>query len=302
MGLELFVVAFACGALAKLTDVQTDRKLFFFPRAQYVTGALYGIAGGLLLALNAQFTNLFFGVLAGVVLTGKIDRFAHRIAIAAVLLVLAFLGLPQGISFPLVLLFTLAAGFDERLNDWSETRENNGKRVPRILAFIGENRLSLELVSLLLGIATGQWLYLLATLSFDVGYLGLSKLFKETPGATGSLGNHLAIDLFDCPPSRLSDEKSVEQFLTHFSKQMGMKMLTRPVVKRVKLAHDEGLSGFVVIAESHISVHTFPRIHSCNVDLFSCKDFDSQKASADVAKWFKARVVKIHSLERGEAF
>ena len=46
---------------------------------------------------------------------------------------------------------------------------------------------------------------------------------------------------------------------------------------------DWGVSGFVIIAESHISVHTFPDRGHVNVDIFSCKEFDAERAREEIA-------------------
>src|SRR6266581_1922447 len=45
----------------------------------------------------------------------------------------------------------------------------------------------------------------------------------------------------------------------------------------IRLVHAV-LCGFVIIAESHISIHTFPDRNSALVDIFSCKQFDIHKA------------------------
>jgi S-adenosylmethionine decarboxylase len=44
---------------------------------------------------------------------------------------------------------------------------------------------------------------------------------------------------------------------------------------------DWGISGFVFIAESHIGIHTFVEQNYVNIDVFSCKDFDTGKAIED---------------------
>ena len=62
---------------------------------------------------------------------------------------------------------------------------------------------------------------------------------------------------------------------------------------------DWGVSGFVLIAESHISVHTFPARNYINVDIFSCKRFDAEKALAEVKEFFSLKDVKSWTLERG---
>ncbi len=59
------------------------------------------------------------------------------------------------------------------------------------------------------------------------------------------------------------------------------------------------MSGFVLIAESHISVHTFPERGYLNVDIFSCKDFDPAAAERDVRESFGAEQLKVWLLERG---
>lgn len=301
MDLLLFLIAAAVGALVKLTDSQTDEKIFFFTRGQYITGIAAGILGGVLLASDARLTALFAGVLLGLLLTGKADRKAHQLAMAATLATIAVLGI-QRPDAPSLLIFAAAAMGDELLNDWQDRRRRAENGSSGILAIMAENRLILETAALAVSALTGEWTYFLAVIAFDVGYLSAKHATKKANPAIGSLGNHLAIDLFDCSTRRLEDEKLLKAFLEHFAKAMGMRMITKPIIKRVNNEGDEGLSGFVVIAESHVSVHTFPRIHSCNVDLFSCKDFDMDAAEAAVAKWFSARVVRTHRLERGERF
>ena len=55
---------------------------------------------------------------------------------------------------------------------------------------------------------------------------------------------------------------------------------------------DWGVSGFVLIAESHISIHTFPHRQYVNIDIFSCKSFDYQRALAEAKQLFDLTDVK----------
>ncbi len=299
--LLLLAASLATGLLVKLTDSQTDEKIYWFKRAQYITGIAYGVLGGLLLAVDARFSAVFLGVLVGVVVAGKIDRRAHQYAIAALLLTVYFFGFSFDRVFPLALLFALASAADEFVNDWADKRKLESK-VTAIIAFVAENRILLELACLAVTFATGDIAYFGAILAFDVGYLAVHYALKDREPAIGSLGTHLALDLFDCRVSKLEDEKRVKEFLVETAKQLGMRAIGKPTVARIKTNRDEGITGILPIAESHISVHTFPRIHSCNVDIFSCKDFDVEKAKAAAAKWFGSRIVRSHVLERGERF
>jgi S-adenosylmethionine decarboxylase len=62
---------------------------------------------------------------------------------------------------------------------------------------------------------------------------------------------------------------------------------------------DAGVSGFVIIAESHISIHTFPYRQYVNIDIFSCKSFDDQRALAEAKQLFDLTDVKTWLLDRG---
>ena len=62
---------------------------------------------------------------------------------------------------------------------------------------------------------------------------------------------------------------------------------------------DSGVSGFVIIAESHISIHTFPRKNYVNIDIFSCRPFDHDKALEDAKRLFDLDDTKSWLLDRG---
>ncbi len=53
-----------------------------------------------------------------------------------------------------------------------------------------------------------------------------------------------------------------------------------------KVPEDWGVSGFVLIAESHISIHTFPDRGYLSLDIFSCKEFDHDQAVAYATELF----------------
>ncbi len=55
----------------------------------------------------------------------------------------------------------------------------------------------------------------------------------------------------------------------------------------------------MIIAESHISIHTFPNREYVNVDIFSCKSFDHKRALEEVKQLFALAEVKTWLLDRG---
>ena len=61
-----------------------------------------------------------------------------------------------------------------------------------------------------------------------------------------------------------------------------------------------GLSGVVVIAESHLAAHTWPEYHSMCIDLFSCSDkIQAQVAIDYIAERIQAEKVDQRHILRG---
>ncbi len=117
-------------------------------------------------------------------------------------------------------------------------------------------------------------------------------------------GPHLTIDASDCNVRKLTDSNLVYDILNKFPSIMGMTPMTLPyVVKwKDKWAKSEGVSGFVMIAESHISIHTFPDDNYVFIDVFSCKSFDTDKAAEYLTKAFEAKKVAKNVVKRGLDF
>jgi S-adenosylmethionine decarboxylase len=91
---------------------------------------------------------------------------------------------------------------------------------------------------------------------------------------------HLIIDGYSSNQQILQDEVSLRQMLDTLPSRIGMTKISEPFVFRYTGDKPEewGISGFVFIAESHISFHTFVELSYINIDVFSCRDFDIDKA------------------------
>jgi S-adenosylmethionine decarboxylase len=112
---------------------------------------------------------------------------------------------------------------------------------------------------------------------------------------------HLIIDGYGGDVSKMWDQELVRNFLIGYPSSLGMTRITEPQVLEYNgpNADDAGVSGFVIIAESHISIHTFPRRNYVNIDIFSCKSFDNYLALHDVKHLFSLSEVKTWLLDRG---
>ena len=112
---------------------------------------------------------------------------------------------------------------------------------------------------------------------------------------------HLLMDGFGGDVKNMKDEEFVYRFLDVFPSEIGMNKISTPHVTTYRGFKDEdwGVSGFVLIAESHISVHTFPERSYVNIDVFSCKDFNHEQALAQIRETFSLDQVKHWLIGRG---
>ena len=112
---------------------------------------------------------------------------------------------------------------------------------------------------------------------------------------------HLIIDGFGANPRILENEELIYRFLDEYPSRIDMTKVAPPYVFRYvgTKPQDWGVSGFVVIAESHISIHTFPERRLVNVDVFSCKEFDAERVIKDIRAQFELTELETHLLDRG---
>lgn len=119
-------------------------------------------------------------------------------------------------------------------------------------------------------------------------------------------GPHLTLDLYGCKEEKLSDLNFIYRILDELPDLMGMHKISPPQVilhKGNPNSFDKGgISAFVLIAESHISIHTFIGYGFASIDVFSCKQFDEKEIENYLVKAFEPKKVERNSLKRGKEF
>ena len=117
--------------------------------------------------------------------------------------------------------------------------------------------------------------------------------FVEREGARFA-GNHLIVDLFGA--KRLDDLKHVEATLKTCVDAAGATLLN------IHLHHmpNNGVTGVAVLAESHISIHSWPEAEYAALDIFMCGDAQPWKAVDVLKAAFATADVRVKELRRGE--
>jgi len=113
-----------------------------------------------------------------------------------------------------------------------------------------------------------------------------------------AFGPHLTVDGQGCSPKDLSNMSFIYKFLDECPKKINMTKITEPYIVRIP----KGLAGMILIAESHISVHAYPKMERVYIDIFSCKHFDKDKALKYILKYFNLKQYHSDCVKRGKKF
>ena len=110
------------------------------------------------------------------------------------------------------------------------------------------------------------------------------------------LGEHYIIELYKCNPGILDNLEVISETLLDAAKQAGATIID----DRFHKFSPQGVSGVVVIAESHLSIHTWPELGYAALDLFTCShDLDIQAAIAMLKRVFESEDVDVKYIKRG---
>lgn len=123
---------------------------------------------------------------------------------------------------------------------------------------------------------------------------------------TEQFGVHLMFDGYGASPARLSNLDMLRNLLQDLPRALGMHAICEPCVVQVGPLNRKdpgGLSGFVMIAESHISFHTFPARRFVSADVYTCQnDLDTEKVKNLLSIAFWAASAEVTVVPRGTRY
>ena len=111
-----------------------------------------------------------------------------------------------------------------------------------------------------------------------------------------SLGRHLVAEFYGCDPKVLDDIEAIERHMMSSAYESGATVVNSTFHRFLPY----GVSGVVVISESHLAIHTWPEYGYAAVDLFTCgDDVNPWKAFEYLKKALKAERVEVVEHLRG---
>lgn len=105
------------------------------------------------------------------------------------------------------------------------------------------------------------------------------------------VGKHCILELYECDQAKLNDEAFVRTIVTSAAKVAGATLLNL-ITHRFE---PQGVTGLALLAESHISIHTWPENGYAAVDVFTCGEHTMPGLACELLK--KELVAKRHCLK-----
>lgn len=108
-------------------------------------------------------------------------------------------------------------------------------------------------------------------------------------------GRHLLVEYTGCDPNVLDDVKRIETLMN----EAATAARTTIVASVFQRFEPQGVTGVVVIEESHLSIHTWPECGYAAVDFFTCGDAMPERAHQVLVAGLKAQLAELMHIERG---
>jgi S-adenosylmethionine decarboxylase len=127
-----------------------------------------------------------------------------------------------------------------------------------------------------------------------------SKYLLQTPlrkeGEMQALGRQILVELYNCNANVLNDKQKIREVLMEGTRRSGATIVS----DTFHLFNPHGVSGVVVIAESHVAIHTWPEYGYAAVDIFTCgESIDPWVIMEHLKEGFGAGSVSNMELKRG---
>ncbi len=120
------------------------------------------------------------------------------------------------------------------------------------------------------------------------------------------LGPHLTLDMYGCNKEKLLDYDLIYKLLDELPAMINVHKFSKPIltiIPKIENSFDQGgLTGFVILIESHISIHTFPADSYVSLDIFSCKAFNGKQAVKYITELFEAEKIEFNIKRRGKGY
>ena len=120
-----------------------------------------------------------------------------------------------------------------------------------------------------------------------------------------SYGKELILDIHNCDSSKFN-RRSIKSYIQQLCKLIEMERCKLcwwddygvPLEEQETEPHLKGTTAVQFIKTSNILIHTLDLLKNVYINIFSCKDFDTDLAKNFSKEWFKGKIVNSYIIER----
>ena len=123
------------------------------------------------------------------------------------------------------------------------------------------------------------------------------KVINPINPKENSLGKHMIAEFYNCCEDSIDNIEYVRDAMMESARVAGATI----VAEKFHKFYPVGVSGVVIISESHLSVHAWQEFKYCAVDIFVCDStLKLEDALRHLKEKFKAEKVEYYTISRGE--
>lgn len=111
------------------------------------------------------------------------------------------------------------------------------------------------------------------------------------------VGTEWLIEAFDCKAEKLRELSVLQNIFARIVSDLGLKTLGEPLWH--KFGGEAGVTGLLMLTESHLACHTYPEYHTATFNLYCCRTRPEWDWEKNLEKILGADEVKITKIERG---
>ena len=111
------------------------------------------------------------------------------------------------------------------------------------------------------------------------------------------VGTEWLIEAFDCDAEILRDVSALQSVFASIITDLSLKTVGEPLWH--KFGGEAGVTGLLMLTESHLACHTYPEYQTATFNLYCCRTRPTWNWEANLMEMLKAKKVKITKIERG---
>lgn len=112
------------------------------------------------------------------------------------------------------------------------------------------------------------------------------------------LGRHIVADFFGVAPALLRDGSRLQGALVNALEKYGFQIISQEAAHAFE-GGGEGVTGFVLLSQSHASFHSYPEFGYLALDVYSCGSHDAEAVVREFSSGLEASRVEMVALTRG---